>query len=958
MSITQATTSLDKWQQKLEAHFKTLAEERQASALPVFAIEHELDSNAMTEIAAGLRSQLAWSAPLGPHWLLWVMYATEMGYDYDGEEFWSSFEKRTPNWRDDINRRQLLRNWFLKFHKTYAGLSPKGPWAKQFSIIAWPITHALLPKDLQTQLARVLYEQRYFVAEFIDSPAIQVGQLIAASAYYASSRLRNFLEQEELVGRIVLALLGSQGQDGAASVRDSTLKRIVADLEGAREARDWLHEARSVLAKARLRLVAKKQAQSEVDVNYSKATDAAMHVEGRGIRPHLMLIREGPDTWGVAVELPSFSGLAALSARNAAFLRSTRCTIAGTASAWNPKGWLLYGSQRKKLLTWPDQSKPIVRFEEFNEAIFHLLTTECRISAGPVWLFRVNGDGTASEVVGHQVRAGLEYVIVYTKDIAQSELLQQLRLSCDGIAGKGLNIPHNPSEEMLKVVTQIGLRLERTIRMWPVGLPPVYWDGESQIEWFHGDNLCLALSWDALYEGLAVHLDGGKVTEFNCTADNQTALLNLGQLPVGSHTLSLKATYRTAGTSRAQSAHRQTTLTILVRPPHRWIPGSSGHVGLIVSTDPHEPTLDGLLNGGTTVSIVGPEGRTITCGLELLDAAGVVLAAEPLGAIQLPMTADDWRKLIDARAQREIDPSIFLRASAGQLIVEADGLGRTRVPLRHAAVPIRWRAQGTKNIELQLVDDTGHEDPLNVKFVTFRDPTTPSSFEVSDASKPIRPIGHGGLYVAETGRHRAEIVVSVPGKVSLQDLADRPKLDFPLKDGDAVASLLYWLRDWSQARMVGPLATQRRAIVLRGMEDQLYETMCWKSWIDAERRYRDASPSDARAKEQLENAVHQPASFAVGLSRAQRLAITDSIDDSSRFLLEHAILYRICGDQKVCEAALRLAAIPEKFAEWAGPNIVKKLDALARLQPLLRGARMLVLLSADELRHKARGWPT
>lgn len=956
--MTQVTASLDKWQQKLEAHFKALAEERRASALPVFAIEHELDSDAVEEIAEGLRSQLARHAPLGPHWLLWVVYAAEMGYDYDGDEFWSSFERRTPNWRADINRRQSLRHWFLKFHKMYAGLSPTGLWATQFSIIAWPITHALLPKDLQTQLARVLYEQRYFVAEFIDAPAIQVGHLIAASAYHSSSRLRNFLEQEELVGRIVLALLGSPGSESTASVRDSTLRRIVADLEVAREARDWLQEARSVLDGARVRLLAKRQAQSGVEIDDSKTTDAAIRVEGRGIRPHLMLIREGVDTWGATVELPSFSGLAALSARNATFLRATRCTIAGTAQTWNPKGWLLYGSQQKRLLTWLDPSKPVVRFEQFDEAIFHLLTMECRISAGPVWVFRVNGDGTASEVVGHQVRAGVEYVLLQIKPFVQSTVLRPVSVSCEGITGASLSIPLNASEEVLRIVAQIGLRLERALRIWPVGLPPVHWDGESQIEWFHGDNLCLALAHDKSCEGLSVHLDGGKAIELNGVGKNQTTLLDLGQLAIGSHALSVAATYGIAGTTKVQTVQRQTTLTILVRSPHRWVPGTSGHVGLIVSTDPHEPTLDGVLNGTMTVSIFGPEGRTVTCGLELLDAAGQVLAFGPLGTIQLPMAADDWQRLIDARARPEIEPALFLRASAGRLIVEADGLGRTCIPLSHTVVPIRWIAQGTKSIELKLVDDTGHEDPLSVECVTFRDPTAPSSLEVRDTSSPIRPPGHGGLYVAATGGHRAGVLVSVPGKGSLQDLADHPALNFSLKSGEAVASLLHWLRDWSQARMVGPLAAQRRSIALRGMEDQLFNSMCWDDWIEAERKYRSAGPGDLRAKERLENTVHQPASFAVGLSRDKGEVFTDSIEDSARHLLEHAILYRICGDQKVCEAALRLAATPEKFADWAGPNIVKKLDALVALQPLLRGARMIVLLLGDEARRRTGGWTT
>ena len=34
-------------------------------------------------------------------------------------------------------------------------------WASHFNIIAWPVTHAILPRYLQRQFAKLLYELRF-----------------------------------------------------------------------------------------------------------------------------------------------------------------------------------------------------------------------------------------------------------------------------------------------------------------------------------------------------------------------------------------------------------------------------------------------------------------------------------------------------------------------------------------------------------------------------------------------------------------------------------------------------------------------------------------------------------------------------------------------------------------------------------------------------------------------------
>ena len=115
--------------------------------------------------------------PQSPNWLPWVVYATERGYTYKGDEYWPSFEEMTHMW--EYKDRRRLAQWFRKFQKTYDGVVPCGRWAEQFTIISWPITHAILPQYLQDQLARMLYELRYrFVSMATREPA-DIGRLLA-----------------------------------------------------------------------------------------------------------------------------------------------------------------------------------------------------------------------------------------------------------------------------------------------------------------------------------------------------------------------------------------------------------------------------------------------------------------------------------------------------------------------------------------------------------------------------------------------------------------------------------------------------------------------------------------------------------------------------------------------------------------------------------------------------------
>src|SRR6266536_5006875 len=89
---------LDKWQERLEGHFESLARTRAGSGFPIFALEHNLGREELNEVSSVLRSRVKARLSLSPHWLLWVVYATERGYHYAGDEYWQSCDDQTPGW--------------------------------------------------------------------------------------------------------------------------------------------------------------------------------------------------------------------------------------------------------------------------------------------------------------------------------------------------------------------------------------------------------------------------------------------------------------------------------------------------------------------------------------------------------------------------------------------------------------------------------------------------------------------------------------------------------------------------------------------------------------------------------------------------------------------------------------------------------------------------------------------
>lgn len=927
---------LDAFQKRLELHFASLAAKRVERGLPVFAFEHGLNTDELSEVSKLLKAALRTNYRLAKHWLVWVIYATEQGYDYDGDEYWHTFERRMPLW--DRRWRPALRNWFGKFRKTYGGLLPIGRWANFFSIIAWPITHALLPKDLQSQLARALYSLRYQLVSRLDQSASDVGGYVARMARGGSSRFDNFLEQEELVGRIVLGLLDHRTAGEGSAILPQALKRIVRDLEEARNARQWLHDTRKAVEVARMRGTARNLGGGAA----AATSTTGKQVERRlSIRPVLLLRRTATDEWTPTIELPSLQPVADLSPELDEFLTRTRCTVAGSRGP-RPPGWLLQGAQRRVLESWPPTGAPVLAFLAPNPKMEHLLASEGHISPGPTWLFRVGPDGQASEMVGRLVRPGYTYVLVSTSELPNLTLATPTSIVCDGTKGLRLELPRILSTEQVVELKAVGFSVAQTIRVWPAGLAARGWDGEGATEWLENESPCFGIEHDHPIAEYQVRLGEGPPLTIAAKAAGVPTFIRLQPLPAGNHVLSVRVIGHSAPDTSSQPVEGWISLS--VRPPNAWVSGTIGHSGLIASSEPPEPTLDEFWEGLSQIEVLGPAGRHVTVCVELLDGSGARIVLEQIGVLTLPLGPDTWRSAFATFERREKDPWGYLAASSGRILVDGEELGTIRIPLRRDVSPVRWVWRSTnKSTQLRLVDDHDGEAPLQVSFRSFAKPLEEKPLTPIDVEAGIEPETPGGLFVASCGDQRVALVVGVR-KVDggFEGLLVEPDLTTVRRTREEALIVIKAIVAWSDARVAGAFAIERRARVLERLKECLHYVMCGANWADGERALREGR-SREKAVEALIECFEQKRAFAIVLARdaAKFARLPDHVRQREFASLAHR--YAVAPGV-ASQPALDLSDVLDRGLRPDDAGLTTMIDHLWNRPGLTAGARIVQLL--------------
>ncbi len=361
--------SLESWQERLQAHFTDLKRQKSlvGGGMPVFALEHGLSAEELEELEIDIRAHIDRKAPSRNHILPWIVYASEIGYNYDGNEYWQTFENKTPGWATHGDR-YWIQACFRIFSEMYGGAKPTGTWANHFTIICWPITHAIIPLDLQRQLARVLYEARnHFSQEVFDAPTV-LGDLVAArtvrSWWHITSRFQNFVQQPELVGQIAAALL-MEGESGSENlILPITLQRISEALDRRRQDRDWLQRARKSAQRYEFRGLSTGGLGVIERMTLRPSIESAREqVSALALEPRLLLQPVSSNQWRILLEVPDFSHLLAKFPTLRPVLGESRCAVSGSSGKPLARGRVLYGKQKVVIHKWPNPQDVLLEFD-------------------------------------------------------------------------------------------------------------------------------------------------------------------------------------------------------------------------------------------------------------------------------------------------------------------------------------------------------------------------------------------------------------------------------------------------------------------------------------------------------------------------------------------------------------------------------------------------------------------
>ncbi len=233
------TQNLSNWnniadsERLLAEHFRDLRENRNG---PVFFIEHGLSAVDTKQVQLVVR-QAAKHHSLQSSWwrghpLPLLVTATEIGYAYrgTGTDFWPKLESVLST-HISLEARQKVRDLFESCSSQYGGARPPvTAWTTAFRLIAWPITHALVPVEFHRQLAATLANLRSD-AQSLDDETLH--RYVRIAARNPSVRFGSFLEDGSPAVPMIRALLG--GENGEIS--NDTVTRIELDLTADRDAR-------------------------------------------------------------------------------------------------------------------------------------------------------------------------------------------------------------------------------------------------------------------------------------------------------------------------------------------------------------------------------------------------------------------------------------------------------------------------------------------------------------------------------------------------------------------------------------------------------------------------------------------------------------------------------------------------------------------------------------------------
>lgn len=946
MDLVRGTTTetLEYFQELLDAHFRAIHQRRQQlnPPAPVFALEHGLAPDELTLLQDAVRAahcEGAFARTSSRQWLPFAVHAAEVGYIYDGVEYWPIFAQATPSWTDSEYERDRVRDWLLRFSREYGGAIPKGAWANTFRKIAWPITHAVLPRYLQVQLAKMLSDYRASWPNLLDDPQAFGIRLHSWSRNY-SDRLEKFCQNTALVGHVAVALLlSSDDNHESPYIESSTLRRLVDSLNSERQSRRWLQDARRSASTVRTR-------------NFRPSTGTTGHGAQQKrlpalTDPKLQLRREQGGLWNAYAVLPDLKPLQYALPNVYDELRRSRAIVAGALRAI-PTGGLLFATAPVELASWPLPAEAFLQLQRAPREVNLLIADQCRITSGPWWVFRRKPGEPAVEVKGKFVRPGGRYVIVGGPELPPPDVAwcDRVEMGVEGVSGYGLHVPATLGESDAKALVAAGISVVSDVSIRPVGVVACSWDGEGAVEWLAGEPALLAIHAEHSPAKARLTIDG-EPYYVGWPAGETELFLSLDGLPVGSHEIAVSL-----GGLDDEGRTTDGTLIATIRDRQVIAEGGFSGEGIRLRTVPAQPSLPELWDGHAVIEVDGPQGSSAEIKITLSDNEGAELGSL-CQAIDLPVTGDAWRHLFRRVRERPELARHYDDADLADIAIGRAGIGFATLTCERGFEGLRWVVSARHRgggYSARLIDRTDGA-PVSVHFFPVERPLVG---ELCAADKEFVGPVRGGLLWATNGDQEASQIVPPDPNQLIRIGVVQPSVPTGQKSLAEIHKLMSHHRQWKDADLPAhPFGMRERQRVLDAISSAMASMLAPGRWAMFERRIRGVPPADIDLNQARALIGDTPPQRAAATAIASNLWQWNSpealISGFSEAIAALATSAGMPDATKGARLVLQLASSPGELLDWDEAERAQYLRSVLTDPVLIRTARFAVLGTVEEV---------
>ena len=829
--------TLNAWQDRLNAHFQSLQGSAERGARPIFALEHGLNETELAELKGCLEEHIRWTQPANGHWLAWIVFAAEVGYKFAGDQYWQTFSEQLNGWERHEDR-YYIRDAFRRFHKNFGGAKPSGAWANNFTIISWPIANAVLPKDLQKHLARVLFETRHlFTKELIEDPA-RLGELIDAHSLWTSSRFRQFAEEHDLVGRIAAALLSPTDDTVETLLSLPTLRRITGDLQREQKSKDQLDDARARASSVVFR-GARPAALGSLETIRNDEPDEApadeFDISRAEFQTKIFLSQSTKNSWDLKLLLPDFGRLVQARPQFAQVFSRERSFIDGSDRPFFPGKFLLCGRRTVVLTKLPDRNRPFLHFEGQSPGLAALLESVCRFPNPATMLFRVTDDGaSAIRIHSAALKPGCQYILL-RPDVTSSTIglhgALDVSISCGGLRATQIDVPDFVSTLFQEEAAKVGFDVANGLNVSPVGYPPSRWDEDGCVEWTQGTPMLLKIASDFQLDEVSLVLFGGGVdrTLRIPTPKEQGCIIDLDGLDQGFYQLHIAAKL-----PRGEGI-RTASVDIHVSPPTPHATPFT-HSAFTVLASPPVPTMEELWSNTASLDVYGAAGLQLDCLLRFYADTDKthLLLEHHLPKITIPLTAEEWTSHLNHLKGQQKISNAFDAAALCSITFRSVGLGRFELDCEREFIPFRLMAKRSSSAyKLRLIqNDT--TDSVSIDRASFGRPGHIEQIVNSSALEFNADVA-GGLYAARRSDVVSAIVIPPIRITALADIQIAPSRLPAVTTAEQLSQLASSISLWSEAQSIGDiLSTQRRDAALLSLRTCFIESICGAPWVSLE----------------------------------------------------------------------------------------------------------------------------